>query len=302
MLTWERGEPTSMLLRLKFKPIASPGLPPSRILRQESSDVSLDWFSGNGASNSEFHGPCSMVSLHFLKLQGCPSWVFRLVEKVGSEKCRVASVKCCMLRWENFLKFDASDSVLFCVLSQGQYLKGKLICPKCCGRVGAFDFIHRNMCECGNHAVEPIHVLKGRVDERKTNGLAFPLHKIPKSLAPELQVAKTLQEAEVTSLEASQLLVSTRHPQGETRASFPDDETVLSPKTSEIGVEMSVAPLNTMTNASRAVVQPSDKCETPGHLTGEKDSDWKSYNKFSPLEVTFLRVVVLNGNVLFVKM
>lgn len=49
-------------------------------------------------------------------------------------------------------------------IQQGDFLKGKLNCPHCKGRLGAFDFLSHISCACGQHTIPPVRVLKDRVD------------------------------------------------------------------------------------------------------------------------------------------
>ena len=49
-------------------------------------------------------------------------------------------------------------------LFQALFTKGKLNCPKCNGRLGAFDFVARRRCHCGQHLVPVIHIARNRVD------------------------------------------------------------------------------------------------------------------------------------------
>ncbi len=80
-------------------------------------------------------------------------------------------------------------------LFQGQYLKGRLNCPSCGGRIGAFDFLTNTDCRGGTHNVSPIHIAKNRVDETKSKLQIGPTSKrIPKAQRPEFQVIKTREE------------------------------------------------------------------------------------------------------------
>ncbi|XP_033725922.1 uncharacterized protein LOC117315705 isoform X1 [Pecten maximus] len=44
--------------------------------------------------------------------------------------------------------------------------KGKLLCPKCGGRLGSFDFTKTMKCACGESTAPPIHISQCRVDLR----------------------------------------------------------------------------------------------------------------------------------------
>ena len=50
-----------------------------------------------------------------------------------------------------------------CQFKEG-FKKGKLKCPQCSGRVGAFDFLTPVKCRCGDHFTPSIRVAKNRVD------------------------------------------------------------------------------------------------------------------------------------------
>ena len=53
-----------------------------------------------------------------------------------------------------------------CFLSflQSSYRKGKICCPKCSCKVGAFDFITPSKCDCGKHVQPPVWIVRNRVD------------------------------------------------------------------------------------------------------------------------------------------
>ncbi|XP_070536735.1 uncharacterized protein [Ptychodera flava] len=49
-------------------------------------------------------------------------------------------------------------------INQGSWTKGKILCPKCKGRLGSYDFIAVNMCSCGESNTPNIQICKSRVD------------------------------------------------------------------------------------------------------------------------------------------
>lgn len=49
-------------------------------------------------------------------------------------------------------------------LFQGNWLKGKLICPNCNLRVGSFDFVSGMKCLCKKYLLPQIHLVKSKVD------------------------------------------------------------------------------------------------------------------------------------------
>ncbi|XP_022807228.1 uncharacterized protein LOC111344276 isoform X3 [Stylophora pistillata] len=57
-------------------------------------------------------------------------------------------------------------------VEEAQWTEGKLYCPKCKSRIGAFDFIHGIHCNCGKFIIPAVWIQKSRVD------LIFPTSQI----------------------------------------------------------------------------------------------------------------------------
>ena len=68
---------------------------------------------------------------------------------------------------------------------QGQYIKGKLNCPLCHGRVGAFDFVSHIPCRCGQHSIPHVRILSDRVDKITSGGNVSPAK--PKTFSRKLE-------------------------------------------------------------------------------------------------------------------
>ena len=49
-------------------------------------------------------------------------------------------------------------------LCQAKWTEGKIYCPKCKSRIGAFDYIHGVHCNCGKFTIPSIWIQKCRVD------------------------------------------------------------------------------------------------------------------------------------------
>jgi len=49
-------------------------------------------------------------------------------------------------------------------LGKGEWVKGKINCPKCQARIGAYDFVSGLRCPCRSEVVPPIHIVKSKVD------------------------------------------------------------------------------------------------------------------------------------------
>ncbi|XP_046378224.2 uncharacterized protein LOC124150294 isoform X1 [Haliotis rufescens] len=50
-------------------------------------------------------------------------------------------------------------------INQALWIKGKLNCPKCNGRLGSFDFVNTTHCPCGEQTLPGVHILRDRVDK-----------------------------------------------------------------------------------------------------------------------------------------
>ncbi|KAL3887265.1 hypothetical protein ACJMK2_027208 [Sinanodonta woodiana] len=70
-----------------------------------------------------------------------------------------------------FIDLEASPSWIQSLVTKGKWMKGKLVCPKCQGRLGSFDFIRTLRCPCLKHELPSIHILKARVDAETTFNL-----------------------------------------------------------------------------------------------------------------------------------
>ncbi|XP_050521715.1 E3 ubiquitin-protein ligase RNF180-like [Daktulosphaira vitifoliae] len=49
-------------------------------------------------------------------------------------------------------------------VEEGDWQKGKLICPNCNLRVGSFDFVSGMKCQCKQFLLPQIHLVKSKVD------------------------------------------------------------------------------------------------------------------------------------------
>jgi len=49
-------------------------------------------------------------------------------------------------------------------MDNGEWVKGKVNCPKCQARVGSYSFVTGFKCPCGSRVVPPIHIVKSKVD------------------------------------------------------------------------------------------------------------------------------------------
>ncbi|KAK3596700.1 hypothetical protein CHS0354_038037 [Potamilus streckersoni] len=68
-----------------------------------------------------------------------------------------------------FIDLETSPSWIQNLVTKAKWMKGKLVCPKCQGRLGSFDFIKTLKCPCLNHKLPSIHILKARVDAETPN-------------------------------------------------------------------------------------------------------------------------------------
>ncbi|CAL8086969.1 unnamed protein product [Orchesella dallaii] len=49
-------------------------------------------------------------------------------------------------------------------LEKGDWVKGKVQCPKCDARLGSYNFVSGMKCPCGSQVLAPIHIVKSKVD------------------------------------------------------------------------------------------------------------------------------------------
>lgn len=98
------------------------------LLENKESDIQL--LNGHGASLHEIGTSCASVSeptLYFLNDEALPDW--------------------------------ASEKVV-----ENEWIRGRLHCPKCQARMGAFDFVSRQKCDCGQTFLPAVHIIKSKVD------------------------------------------------------------------------------------------------------------------------------------------
>lgn len=57
-----------------------------------------------------------------------------------------------------------AEPEVFLFQLQASWTKGKVICPKCGGRLGSFDFLKSMKCFCKGYIVPSIHIARNRVD------------------------------------------------------------------------------------------------------------------------------------------
>lgn len=62
-----------------------------------------------------------------------------------------------------FLRDDNLEEWIERQIDQGNWIKGKLLCPTCNNRIGSYDFVSGSQCTCGI-VLPSIHVVKSKVD------------------------------------------------------------------------------------------------------------------------------------------
>ncbi|KAH1003500.1 hypothetical protein HUJ04_003419 [Dendroctonus ponderosae] len=98
------------------------------LLENKESDQQL--LNAHGASLNETGTPCSSVTeqtMCFLNDEVLPDW--------------------------------ANEKIV-----ENEWIRGRLHCPKCQARMGAFDFVSRQKCECGQTFLPAVHIIKSKVD------------------------------------------------------------------------------------------------------------------------------------------
>ncbi|KAJ7393690.1 hypothetical protein OS493_003348 [Desmophyllum pertusum] len=79
-------------------------------------------------------------------------------------------------------------------VEEAQWTEGKLYCPKCKSRIGAFDFIHGVQCNCGKFIIPAVWIQKCRVD-----------HILPRSQITNIDIRKPI----VCSVQSTSTNIST---------------------------------------------------------------------------------------------
>ncbi|KAG5896773.1 hypothetical protein JTB14_008349 [Gonioctena quinquepunctata] len=49
-------------------------------------------------------------------------------------------------------------------IEASEWSRGRINCPHCDSRIGAFDYVSGQKCNCSNNVLPPIHIIKSKVD------------------------------------------------------------------------------------------------------------------------------------------
>ncbi|KAL1122780.1 hypothetical protein AAG570_003107 [Ranatra chinensis] len=71
---------------------------------------------------------------------------------------------CTRIKDEFFFQENGLPQWVVQKLDEANWLRGKLNCPKCSARLGAFDFVTGQRCPCSKLVVPPIHIVKSKID------------------------------------------------------------------------------------------------------------------------------------------
>lgn len=113
-------------------------------------------------------------TLGLFKCRKCRFFLFDsccVINYKGSEQAlsvhhlTISSSPCCLDSasvW--YIREDQPPEWVAELINQGNWLKGKLFCPKCTGRLGSFDFVSGSKCSCSLHVLPAIRIVKTKVD------------------------------------------------------------------------------------------------------------------------------------------
>ncbi|CAH3154797.1 unnamed protein product [Porites lobata] len=105
------------------------------------------------------------------------------VNQVSSDLASFDKCSSWFLKDEDILPWIAES------VEEAQWTEGKIYCPKCKSRIGAFDFIHGIQCNCGKFTIPAIWIQKSRVDHVLPNSQITNLHiRYPVSFDPLTEV------------------------------------------------------------------------------------------------------------------
>ncbi|XP_060565094.1 E3 ubiquitin-protein ligase RNF180-like [Ruditapes philippinarum] len=71
-----------------------------------------------------------------------------------------------------YLDVDTCPEWIVHSFEQTSWTKGKLLCVKCNGRLGSFDFVYKKVCKCLQHPIPLVHLLKDRIDVIETRHIS----------------------------------------------------------------------------------------------------------------------------------
>lgn len=74
--------------------------------------------------------------------------------------------ECASIQEENniFLNEQFLPQWIILRIEAEKWSKGKLNCPSCDSRIGSFDFVSGQKCNCSSYVLPPIHIIKSKVD------------------------------------------------------------------------------------------------------------------------------------------
>lgn len=63
-----------------------------------------------------------------------------------------------------FLKDEQLPQWITSKVDESEWTRGRLNCPKCHARLGAFDYVSGSRCECNEKILPPVHIIMSKID------------------------------------------------------------------------------------------------------------------------------------------
>ncbi|XP_066270042.1 E3 ubiquitin-protein ligase RNF180-like [Branchiostoma lanceolatum] len=165
---------------------------------------------------------------------------------------------------------------------QVHWTKGRLLCPKCAGRLGSFDFVSLVKCPCGDQVFPPIHIQRCRVDVDKVSPKHIPKTRQGERLA--LKMCETKEQAcgILTSEHFADGQLVERHcekgQRGKNRTTgVTTVRTGDAPAGTDVSAGTGVAPGGTSVTPARKVVTPGGTGDAPARTNAAPGDTGASY-------------------------
>jgi len=91
-------------------------------------------------------------------------------DEMSSNECPKEATADCTV-W--FLRDDGLPVWVEGLVNEANWIKGKISCPKCNGKIGSFDFVNGSKCLCGQCVLPSVHVVKCKIDRENLDEVSI---------------------------------------------------------------------------------------------------------------------------------
>lgn len=185
-----------------------------------------------------------------------------------------------------YLDIDLCPSWILESIKQASWIKGKLLCQKCKGRLGSFDFVGQKYCSCKQHTVPAVHLLKNRIDvvqkRHQTSSVSPTVHNSSNNNNPLFSVTGHTDTFSTSAPEFSQAPTEVDNFM---TAAESEKEDIMINHTIRLGITNRQIPENCCGNVDVFSTSVENDSENLSNNSYSSQVDLSSYNKFEVLPV-----------------